>query len=65
MTDLVEKSVTKQESELIDEIRRAKRRKKKTETFVIRVVDGILQMQRTIPFYQWDDSHIDNQKRNR
>lgn len=65
MTELINKPVTKQEAAMIDEIRRAKLRKKKTETFVIRVVDGILQMNKTIPFYEWGDNrHLDKKKQN-
>lgn len=62
MTNTVNKPVTKQESELIDELRLARQRsKKKPETFVIRVVDGILQLQITIPFREKDDKrHLDN-----
>jgi hypothetical protein len=67
MTDLVNKPVTPQESELIDELRRAKlRSKRKPETFVIRAVNGILQLQITVPFHdRGDDHHLDKRGRKR
>lgn len=64
---MIEKPLTEQEAALIDELRQAKQRsKRKPETFLIRVVDGILQLQITIPFNEKDDRrHLDNRQQRR